>query len=108
MTAIVSVYAVFTSEEEALRVSRDMVERRFAACANILGPCRSVFRWQGKLCEENEVAAVFKTPSARAGALVEAIAEAHSYDVPAICAWPVERTLTDYAQWVAEETGGGK
>ncbi|MEQ9663749.1 MAG: divalent cation tolerance protein CutA, partial [Parasphingopyxis sp.] len=52
MNDICSVYAIFGSAEEAERISRAMVERRLAACANILGPCRSVYRWDGAVTED--------------------------------------------------------
>ncbi|HEX8526859.1 divalent-cation tolerance protein CutA [Allosphingosinicella sp.] len=104
MTAIVSVYAVFGSDEEARRIGRAMVEERLAACVNILGPCHSIYRWQGRIEEGDEVAALFKTADARAGALIARIAELHDYDVPAAVAWPVGEVHGPYAEWVASET----
>ncbi len=105
MTEIVSVYAVFGSQDEAERIARSMVEQRLAACANILGTCQSVYRWEGKVEEGEEVPAIFKTARDKADALVDAIAESHGYDVPAICVWPAETALEEYAKWVAGETG---
>ncbi|HYE27304.1 MAG TPA: divalent cation tolerance protein CutA, partial [Allosphingosinicella sp.] len=49
MTAIVTVYATFASDEEARRIARALVEERLAACANILGDCHSIYRWQGAI-----------------------------------------------------------
>ena len=60
MSRIVSVYAVFANAEEAQRIARIVVEERLAACANLLGPCRSIYRWQGAVEEADEVAAIFK------------------------------------------------
>jgi len=106
MTAIVTVYAVFGSVDEAKRISRTLVEERFAACANVLGPCHSIYRWQGAVEEGDEVAALFKTRSDRADALIARLTELHSYDVPAAVAWPIERSLENYRQWVLAETSG--
>ena len=106
MTAIVTVYAVFGSADEAGRIARTLVEERLAACANILGPCRSIYRWQGAVEEGDEVAALFKTGADRADALVARLAELHSYDVPAAVVWPIERSLENYRQWVMAETSG--
>ena len=104
MTAIVTVYATFPSEEEARRIARILVEERLAACANILGACHSVYRWQGAVEEAGEVAALFKTRADLAEALIARLAELHSYDVPAAVVWPIAAALDSYAGWVAAET----
>jgi periplasmic divalent cation tolerance protein len=103
--AIVSVYVTFGSEEEARRIGRAMIEARRAACVNILGPCFSIFRWQGEVDQAEEVAALFKTTAAEAPALIEAIAGMHSYEVPAAVVWPISEALGPYAEWVAESVG---
>jgi periplasmic divalent cation tolerance protein len=84
VTKIVSVYAVFADGDEAQRIARAVVEERLAACANILGPCRSIYRWQGAVEEADEVAAIFKARADQAPALIARIAGLHSYDVPTI------------------------
>lgn len=104
MNDIVSVYAVFGSQEEAEKIGRAMVEQQLAACVNMLGAVRSIYRWEGQIETGAEVAALFKTSNSQADPLVAAIAELHSYDVPAICHWPA-RSLPDYARWVLEHTG---
>jgi periplasmic divalent cation tolerance protein len=101
--AIVSVYAIFADEQEACRIGGIVVEERLAACVNVLGPCHSIYRWQGKVEAATEAAAIFKTRADKADALVARIAELHSYDVPAIAVWPVERMLPAYAEWVKAE-----
>ena len=97
---VVSVYATFPSVDEAERIGRQMVEERLAACVNVLGPCRSIYRWQGAVESADEVAAIFKTAATASDRLVARIAELHSYDVPAIAVWPIDKLLVDYAQWV--------
>lgn len=104
-SGIVAVYALFGSDEEARRIGRDMIERRLAACVNILGPCASIYRWQGQIEEGAEVAAIFKTGEARLAPLLAAIQVAHSYDVPAIVALPIAAGNPDYLAWVRAETG---
>lgn len=98
--SIVTVYCVFADEEEARRIGRLVVEESLAACVNILSPCRSIYRWDGRIEEGREVPALFKTTEAVADRLVDRLALLHSYDVPAIAVWPIERTLKDYAEWV--------
>ena len=103
---IVAVYAVFADEAQALRISREMVERRLAACANVLGPCRSVYRWQGSVEEAKEVAVILKTAEATRDALIGAIAAEHDYEVPAIVALPVCAAHPLYARWVEDNSAG--
>lgn len=105
MTSIVTVYATFANAEEAERVGRMVVEERLAACINVLGPCRSIYRWEGKVETADEIAAVFKTTAARAVALVGRIVALHSYDEPAIAVWPILRSTEGYAAWVDESVG---
>ena len=100
---IVSVYAIFGSDEEARRIARQLVEERLAACANILTPCHSIYRWQGQIEQAEEVPAIFKTRADAAARLVQRLSELHSYDVPAAVAWPIAQALPDYTRWVAEE-----
>ncbi|HZH07606.1 MAG TPA: divalent cation tolerance protein CutA, partial [Lautropia sp.] len=56
MNEIATVYATFADAEEAERIARTLVEERLAACANILGPCRSIYRWEGAIEDTSEVA----------------------------------------------------
>jgi periplasmic divalent cation tolerance protein len=102
---IATVYAVFGSAAEAQSIARTVVEERLAACANILAPCRSVYRWQGSVQEDEEVPTLFKTRGDTAEALIARIAELHSYEVPAAVVWPIGRALPAYGQWVATESG---
>jgi periplasmic divalent cation tolerance protein len=102
--SVVSIYAVFASAEEAERIGRAMVEERLAACVNILGPCRSIYRWHETVETAEEVAAIFKTTAAVADRLMTRIAALHSYDVPAITLWPIDKLLAPYAEWVESST----
>ena len=102
--SVVSVYAIFANAEEADRIGRTMVEEKLAACVNILGPVRSIYRWKGAIETADEVAAIFKTSDERAGLLITRIAALHSYDVPCVAAWPIDKILGAYADWVEEST----
>ena len=104
MTGIVTVYATFASDGEARLIARTLVEERLAACANLLGPCHSIYRWQGEIEESAETAALFKTRAGAAEALIARLAELHSYEVPAAVVWPIDRALPSYARWVESET----
>jgi periplasmic divalent cation tolerance protein len=103
--SVVSLYVIFASEEEAERIGREVVEARLAACINILPACRSIYRWQGAVETSQEVPAILKTSSAMADALVSRIAGLHSYEVPCIAVWPIEKLLLGYADWVEQSVG---
>jgi periplasmic divalent cation tolerance protein len=100
--SVVSVTAIFPSEEEAKTIAHAVVEERLAACANIGGAVQSIYHWQGKIEEAGEVAASFKTSERRVETLIARIAELHSYDVPCIYSAPIDKLLASYAEWVEE------
>lgn len=104
--SVVTVYAVFATAEEAERIADAVVTEGLAACANILGTCHSIYRWQGKVERADEVPALFKTTQAAADALIMRIAQLHSYEVPAIVTWPIERLSAPYGQWIEDNVGG--
>lgn len=97
---VVTVYAVFADPAEAQRIGRVIVEEKLAACVNILAPCHSIYRWHGAIETATEVPALFKTTLANADALIARITDLHSYEVPAIVVWPIERLPAAYGDWV--------
>jgi periplasmic divalent cation tolerance protein len=100
--SVISIYALFANAEEAERIGRTVVEERLAACINILSPVRSIYRWKGKIETADEVAGILKTHHWRSDALIERIAQLHSYEVPCIVAWPIEKIVGSYADWVED------
>ena len=97
------VYAIFADVHEAMRIGRTVVEERLAACINITAPCTSIYWWEGTVEQSDECPAILKTTPDRADALIARLAELHSYDVPAIVAWPADHTLPVFAEWVESE-----
>lgn len=90
--------------ETARALAAQLVEQRLAACVNILAPCQSVYRWEGKLEDAEEVPLLVKTSAARYAALEEAIRAYHPYELPEIVAVRIDKGLPAYLAWVAEET----
>ncbi|HEY7239100.1 MAG TPA: divalent-cation tolerance protein CutA [Burkholderiales bacterium] len=88
----------------AEKLAGALVEKRVAACINILAPCRSVYRWQGAVQHDEEHPMLIKTTAARYPALEEALRAGHPYELPEIIAVPIERGLSAYLDWVASET----
>jgi periplasmic divalent cation tolerance protein len=87
----------------AERIADLVIERRLAACVNILA-CRSVYRWKGGVQHDEEHPLLIKTTDERYAELEAAIRGAHPYELPEIIAVPIERGLTAYLDWVAAET----
>ena len=103
--SVVSVYCIFANAEEAERIGRTVVEEELAACINILAPCRSIYSWQGAIETAEEVSAILKTSAEAADALISRIDGLHSYDVPCIAVWPIDKLLLSYAEWVEQSVG---
>jgi len=103
--SVISVYAVFANMDEAERIGRLVVEERLAACVNMLGPVRSIYRWQGAVETADEIAGIFKTTEESADPLITRIAALHSYDVPCVVTWPIDKILAAYAEWVDKSVG---
>lgn len=90
-----------------MTLARALIERRAAACVNVLGACTSVYRWQGKTEEAEEVPVFIKTTDAAYPALERVIRELHPYELPEIVAVPLSRGLPGYLDWVIAETEPG-
>ncbi len=104
MDRAVFVYTTFPGLVEAEEAAKVIVERRLAACANILPGVVSHYRWQGKVERDEEVVALFKTRASLAEPLRATIKELHAYDVPAISVIPIESVDRDYLNWLMDET----
>lgn len=88
----------------ARAIADHVVSARLAACVNILAPCRSVYRWQGKIEDAEEVPLLIKTTAERYAAIEAAIKAHHPYELPEIVAVPMVSGLPAYLAWVAAET----
>jgi periplasmic divalent cation tolerance protein len=109
--SVVSVYVVFANAGEAERIGRIVrivVEEGLAACMNLFGPCRSIYRWQGVIETADEVPAILKTTADSSDALIARIAGLHSYEVPCIAVWPIQKLLLSYSEWVEQVVRAGE
>lgn len=103
MPDTVLLYVTTENEAEAERIGRALVERRLAACANILPAMRSVFRWQGAVQTGNECVLILKTRRELAEAATAAVAEGHSYDCPCVLVLPIQGGHAPFLDWIAAE-----
>ena len=88
----------------AEKLARTIVGEKVAACVNILAPCHSVYSWEGKVEEADEVPLLIKTTADRYDRLELVIKSNHPYSVPEIIATPITAGLPAYLQWVTDET----
>jgi periplasmic divalent cation tolerance protein len=94
------------SEEEARKIAHHLVERRLAACVNIIPQIMSIYRWQGKVEEASEWLLVIKTTAAAFAQVRDTITELHSYDLPECICLTIEDGSPNYLQWIAESASG--
>jgi periplasmic divalent cation tolerance protein len=90
--------------DEANRIARALVEQRLAACVNVIPHVRSLFSWENKLSEEEEVLLVVKTRRPRFRELALSVKALHSYSVPEIIALPVIEGSSSYLKWIDDVT----
>jgi len=104
MERAVFVYTTYPSLVEAERAGRAIVERRLAACVNILPGMVSHYWWQGTIERGEEVVMIIKTRASLAEAVRKAVKEKHSYTTPAILVIPLESVDESYLGWMMAET----
>jgi periplasmic divalent cation tolerance protein len=105
MTDLIQVLTAVGSEEEAGRIASLLVERRLAACVQVVGPIVSRYRWQGEVEEEREWQCLAKTSRAAYEAVEATIREVHSYDEPEVIATPIVAGSPGYLAWIDENVG---
>jgi periplasmic divalent cation tolerance protein len=94
-----------SSIEEGRRLARLLVERRLAACVNLIPGLTSIYRWQGAVEEAAEILLVMKTSAEQLPALEAAVRELHSYEVPEFVALNVESGSQPYLEWLLGSVG---
>jgi periplasmic divalent cation tolerance protein len=104
MERAVFVYTTYPSIVEAERTGRALVERRLAACVNILPGMISHYWWQGAIERAEEVVMIIKTRAGLAEPVRAAVKEMHSYTTPAVLVIPIETVDPDYHAWIVGET----
>src|ERR1700739_2735346 len=104
MSDWMQVVTTVDSEDAAERLARGITGARLAACVQIVGPIKSIYRWQGELEEAREWQLIMKTPNARIGEIEDHIKANHSYDTPEITATVISGGSDEYLDWITAET----
>jgi periplasmic divalent cation tolerance protein len=102
MTNARIVFTTAGSHEEAARIARALVDRRLAACVNIVGPIESIYRWRGAIETSPEFLLIIKTTVTRFDAVRSAIQELHSYELPECIEIAIDAGSPDYLAWLGE------
>lgn len=103
-TDAIVVMTTLANTDDAVKLVQTLLERRLVACGSVLPGVRSLYRWQGKVADEQEVVVLLKTRSARLETLKLAFEELHPYKVPELLAVPVTGGLDRYLGWINAET----
>jgi periplasmic divalent cation tolerance protein len=102
--AVIAVLTNLPDSESAFNLARELVHLRLAACANVLAPVTSFYRWEGAEEQATEWPVLLKTAAQRYDALEAAIRERHPYSVPEVIAWPISHGAPAYLDWVVRES----
>ncbi len=93
------------SEEQADRLARELVDRRLAACVNIVHQVCSVYRWEGRVTREEEKLLMIKSHESRLEELEKAVRELHTYETPEFVVLPIAGGSADYLDWLSANLG---
>jgi periplasmic divalent cation tolerance protein len=104
MTEALVVLVTVPSRELGEDIAAKLVTERLAACVNVLGPIRSVYRWNDEICRDDEHLLVIKTGRERYLVLEQQVRALHPYSVPEVIALPVEAGSQAYLSWISDET----
>lgn len=99
------IYITAANMQEAKIIGRMLVEKRLAACVNLLDAMHSMFWWEGTVQESREVVLIAKTTRRLVSALTAAVKECHSYECPCIVSLPIEAGNSAFLKWISDETG---
>jgi len=106
MTEFILALTTVPDEAKGREIARGLVEQRLAACVTVGPASRSTYRWQGKVCEEEEYVLLIKTRRELMAKVEAALRAVHPYQVPEFIALPIEGGSAAYLEWLAAETKG--
>ena len=101
---IIVVYCTVPSKKLAKDITKVLLKHKLVACVSMIENVKSVFSWDGEVCEEKEILMMIKTRRANYGKVKLVIEDMHSYSVPEIIALPIVDCSEDYLKWLVKET----
>lgn len=100
----VLIYGTFPDRDTALSIAGELIDGKLAACVNVLGAMTSIYNWQGERHADDEVAALVKTRSSLADAVIQKVCERHPYENPALLVIPVAGGADAFCAWILAQT----
>ncbi len=104
MSDYIVIFITTSSLDEAEKMGRALVEEKLVACSNIISPIRSIYRWQGKICDDKEALIILKTKKKLFKQIEKRVKALHSYDVPEVISIPIIEGSNKYLSWLKNET----
>ena len=101
---IIVIYCTVPKKKLAKDITKVLMKHKLAACVSMIENVKSVFSWEGEVCEEKEIMMMIKTRRANYGKIKLVIEDMHDYSVPEIIALPVVDCSEDYLKWLVQET----
>ena len=102
-TAII-IFITASSEQEARNIATTLVNEKLVACMNIIPKIHSIYWWENKVCQEDEVMLISKSTQALFSTIMDRVKSLHSYKVPEIISFPISDGLPEYLNWIEEVT----
>lgn len=99
-TSIQFLYVTFPNKSSAKKVSKELLQQKLIACANILSPMESLYCWKDKITVSKECVAIFKTKTTKRQKLERFLLEKHPYDVPCVATISIDAMNTSYEEWL--------
>lgn len=99
------VFVTASNKKEAVKIARGLIEKKLAACVNIIEKIESFFRWKGKVERSSETLLVIKSQKKMLNKIIRHVKSAHSYEVPEIIALPITGADKNYLRWIDESVG---
>lgn len=99
-----TLYVTCKNADEARDICKFLLEEGLIACGNIIDKATSIYKWDGKVQEDQEAILILKTTKEKTEAAIEAIKKRHSYDVPCICVWDIVDGNNEYLEWIKENS----
>ena len=103
-TSTILVFITASSAEEAENIAKSLVEDKLVACVNIIPQIKSIYWWEGKICNDEEVMLISKTKQSLFTAVMDRVKSLHSYEVPEIISFPISEGSPDYLKWIEKVT----